>query len=148
MGVAACIRCWVMSTSLRRLVRMTDLNVAACQELGLTMSAKKTKAMRMRSKSSTASNTLRFETKGQHRKLKLSYPSYSPLAEIPLHSHRSNRPLPRLNTYVVGLVVRPARHTLPRLIYPNVYFDFVPPRPSSSISSTKPIMNGFFPAQK
>ena len=118
---------------------MTDVNAAACQELGLTMSAKKTKALRMRSKPSTASNTLRFETKGQYRKLKVSYPSHSPLAQMPLHSHRSNAPPPRLNTYVVRLDVRPMRQTFPRSIYPNFYFNSVPPRPSSSISSTKRI---------
>ena len=138
----------VLSTSLRRLVRMTDVNVSPCQGLGLTMSSKKTNAMRMRSKPGTASNTSRFETKGQDRKLKLSYPSHSPLAQIPLHSHRSNAPPPTLNTYVVSLDVRPTRQIFPRSTYPNVYFNFGPPRPSTCISNTKRITDGFFPAQQ
>ena len=55
----------VVSTSPRGLTRMRGIIVVACQEFGLTVSEKKTKAMHLWSHPHTASNALRIETAGQ-----------------------------------------------------------------------------------
>ena len=58
----------VVSTSPRGLTRMMGVIVVACQELGLTVSEKKTEAMHLWSHPHTASNTLRIEAAGQRYK--------------------------------------------------------------------------------
>ena len=58
----------VASISPRGLARMMDVIVVACQEFGLTVSEKKTKAMHLWSQHSTASNVLRFESAGKRYK--------------------------------------------------------------------------------
>ena len=54
----------VVSTSPRGLAKMMDVIVVACQEFGLTVLEKKTKAMHLWSDPSTASNALRIEAAG------------------------------------------------------------------------------------
>ena len=58
----------VASTSPRGLTRMMGITVAACQEFGLTLSEKKTEAVRLWSHPHTASNALRIEAAGQRYK--------------------------------------------------------------------------------
>ena len=55
-------------TSPRSLIRMTDVIVVACQELGLTASEKKIEAMHLWSDSSTTSNVLQIEAPGRRYK--------------------------------------------------------------------------------
>ena len=58
----------VVATSPRGLIKMMDVIVVACQEFGLTVSEKKTEAMRLWSHPIPASNALRIETAGQRYK--------------------------------------------------------------------------------
>ena len=58
----------VVSTSPHGLTRMVDVIVLACQELGPTVSEKKTEAMHLWSHPNTASNALRIEAVGQRYK--------------------------------------------------------------------------------
>ena len=58
----------MVSTSPRGFTRMMGVIVVACQEFGLTVSEKKTKAMQLSSHSHTAANALRIEAAGQRYK--------------------------------------------------------------------------------
>ena len=63
----------VASTSPRRLARMMDVVVVACQEFRLTVSERKTEAMQLWSYSSTASKALRIEVTDQRHKKRTEF---------------------------------------------------------------------------